>query len=198
MLKTLTTAAMLAAFAVSGASATVFDAIFVESDGNRPLSMGDIPAAGSVDIGAIAPGSVIGLGGRIVTSTDMWDFSTSTKVTVTLTDLMLGDGNSGFDSSNNGAAPNGVSTATFSLIDAMTMMTVASAQITSSVAPPGFMLMAGPGDYHLLIDGTPATNGVTNPGSTYDLAVATAIPVPAALPLLVGGLGMLVALRRRA
>lgn len=193
MMKNVLSAVIVIASTAGGAAAaTVFDRIVVESEGVRPGAIGDVPTNGAVAIGAIGGGEHIGVGGRIVTAEDAFTFSTSTAFTIKLTDLELGDGNFGFDSRDTSFVNNGETTARFSLLDSSDVE-IDFAELTST--DPGLLtglhLAAGAGGYTLLID------GLSGDGSTYDLKIST-VPVPAALPLLLGGLGALFALRRRA
>ena len=194
MMKSTIAAALVAAFTASGATGATFDQIFVESNGKRADANGDVPTNNAAPIGAFGAGEHIGIGGRIVTAEDAFTFSTSNAFTIKLTNLGI-DSNFGFDSGDL-FGNNGVTTARFSLLDSSDVE-IDFAELTST--DPGLLsglhLAGGAGDDTLLID------GLSGGGSTYDLKLSTApapIPVQAALPLLLSGVGALAAFRRRA
>lgn len=201
MIRTLVTGTAFALLATGVSASTMFDEVFVEfddiiveSDKFRPGATTDIV---DLDVGLIGNNKNVGLAGRIVNSVDDWTFATTASFTLRLDDLMLGDGNKGFDSTTTAFAPtaiNGVRDAEFSLVDLSTMTVVDSILLTSSAAPGAFSFSAGPGSYGFLIDGSVDPSGL---GSTYDISIAT-VPVPAALPLLGGALVALGLFRRRA
>ena len=186
------TAAVAATLMSGGANAsTVFDEKFVESDGFRGTSSGDIM---DLNIGSLGNGTTTGLAGRIVNQQDVWSFSTKAMFSVSFSNLMV-DGNSGFDTTSIFGATNGVRDAAFSLIDTSTSTVVDSFVFSAPVAA-GTAIFSDivAGSYELAIDGSiDFQQGV---GATYDLGIAT-VPVPAALPLLGAGLGVLGLMRRR-
>lgn len=200
MLKTLMTAAVAAGMMAGSAFASTvpplatppdgFDKIFVESAGSRGGATGDII---DTSIGLIGSGKTIGLGGRIKNKADVWTFSTNQVFSVFFTDLGI-DTNSGFDDTSIFGVNNGIKTAEFSLIDTSTDTVVDSVLLTSPLdAGTPLFGKTSAGMYSLVIDGTV---DIQRNGSTYDLAITT-IPVPAALPLLGAGVGLLGLMRRR-
>ncbi len=200
MLRTLMTAAVAAGMMAGSAFASTlpplatppggFDAVFVESASNRGGAVNDIIGE---SVGNIGASQIVGLGGRIKNQTDEWDFTTTQSFTVFFTDLGI-DTNSGFDDTSIFGALNGTKTAEFSLVDLSTNTVVQSVLLTSAIlADTPLFSKTAAGSYSLLIDGS---GDFQLAGSTYDLAIAT-IPVPAALPLLGAGLGLLGLMRRR-
>jgi hypothetical protein len=208
MNKMFVSAAAMVVFAAGTASAStiapIFDAdrIAVESSGNRPSASGDINNNGALDLGLILPGEKVGIAGRIVTAVDNWTFQTTTPWTMSLVNLDLDD-NQGFDSSNitnpsGSFAGNGdTTTALFSLFDASgnpdSDPALFSANLTATMHGliTGLNFSGGAGSYLLRIDGAAGS-----PGATYDIGIS-AVPIPASLPLLLGGIGALAAMRRR-
>ena len=191
MFKRVLLAAVMVALTSTGASAVTFNRLFVESNGHRPMASGDI--SGYHDLGLFAAGEAVGIGGRIVGGVDIWQFTAQTPFRLFLTDLPIDD-NEGFDHSSLGRpyANNGQTTATFSLTEGTN--TLFSTTLTSTSADgllAGFDFEGGPGTYRLLIDGQRGR------GATYDLALVAPVPIPATLPLLLGGLGAMAALYRR-
>jgi len=170
----------------------------VESNGKRPGATVDIANSDTVDLGTIGPGASQGFGGRIVSAIDRWEFSAETGVTIGLADLMLGDGNKGFDATTTGLSTNGIMRATFSLFDISGAVdTLVDSIVLSSQFGGGdlsaLVFNAGPGQYRFDIDGASGSAG-----STYEFLIsAAAVPLPAAAPLFLGGLGLFYAVSRR-
>jgi len=166
----------------------------VESDGRRPGAVIDIPTGANIDLGFIDSATSQGLAGRIVEKIDSWTFSTDVAFSVTLANLMVGDGNQGFDARDTFLTTNGVQDATFSLFEISGSDVLVEQETITSVVGGGLfdrlLFNSGPGQYRLDID------GLGRLGSTYDLVIAT-VPVPAALPLFLSGLGALFAVTRR-
>lgn len=209
MMIKLGTAVAVAVLAAGTASASTVGPIFgadrieVESDNNRPNAGGDVSNNGALDLGFILPGERVGVAGRILTAIDSWTFQTTRAWTMSLVNLDLDD-NQGFDSSNilapaGNYQPNGDTTrARFSLFDNSDPN--APTQIGSAVELTATMdglltgldFSGGAGSYLLRINGA-----LSNPGATYDIGITAPVPLPASLPLLIGGIGALAALRRR-
>ncbi|MEM1360338.1 MAG: VPLPA-CTERM sorting domain-containing protein [Pseudomonadota bacterium] len=191
--KTLALAASLA-LPSSAFALTTPDFLFVESDGFRSNSTGDVTV--SADLGQVGPGTIYGIAGRIVGSMDTFTFSTKSAFSLTFVDLADTNGvdldaGVGFDSTFQPKA--GPKLTDFVLTDSNNMSSTVS---LISPQGPGTVIFSGvaPGLYTFVIDGT-QSKGVA---STYDIALTTAaVPLPAALPLLAAGIGGLVALRRR-
>lgn len=188
--------AALAIIAPLSAQAGIVDLQFVESSNKRPGAMGD---ASTLDIGALSPDLTVGISGRIVSSKDVFTFATTGGFTMEFASL-LGDGVEGFDSTFDRATSTDRSgkTATFRLTGQADVSFASDARNTR----PGDLIfsVANGGDYTFTIDGTDSF------GSAYDIIlrtdadsgpVTTPVPVPAALPLLAGGVGALAWLRRR-
>lgn len=173
---------------------TVPDFLFVESNGFRNLSTADVST--SADLGNIGPGVTYGIAGRIVDAQDTFTFTTTTAFSLTFVDLADTNGvdldaGVGFDSTFQPLA--GPALTDFVLTDSNN---ISNSVTLTSPQGAGTVIFAdvAPGSYTFLIDGS-LSQGIA---STYDIALETApIPLPAALPLLVGGIGTLVALRRR-
>lgn len=191
LLKTLSAAAtaVVIGAAANAATLTTPDILFIESAGFR----GDGTSSDIVngDLGMIAPGKIAGIAGRIKNQTDSFTFETSVRFSVSFVDLadLLGidiDPSKGFDPTF--VASDSPVSASFSLIGP----DMRSAVFTSPIAPDFTMFgNVAPGKYTLLIDGT-----IENGSSTYDIAIS-AVPLPAAGVVLLGGLGLMGALKRR-
>lgn len=203
MIKTLLSAAAIAGFMAGTASAitvlpeTNTDRTFVESDGNRPLSSGDIPAGDILDAGVVDLGETVGIAGRIRTSIDTWRFVTVSAWEMALVNLPLDD-NQGFDSSQivnpaGSYAPNGDPTsATFSLYDdSFTLIDSVFLTADPHGLVTGLDFTGNSGTFFLEIAG--ASGSV---GATYDIAIS-AIPLPAAGWLLISALGSVAFLGHR-
>jgi hypothetical protein len=204
--------------------AGVLDPTFIESARNRGNA--DTTAdIGSRDItgSPISLSQSVGIAGRIKDSTDTWTFTALHDFEIWFTDLDLSafgtadpldDGNRAFDSSQTVPAreANKVKTATFILEDFLG--NTISSQFTSSANGDstfgkslfGKIALADECNvpdpdpncnrYTLTIDGRPGQPGNTSGGSTYDIAIA-AVPLPGALPLLLGALGVVGFMKRR-
>ena len=189
----------LAALAMAwplSAPAGIVDLQFVESNNYRPGAVGDLPV---LDIGALSPDLTVGISGRIVSAQDMFTFSTSGGFTMVFASL-LGDGVEGFDSTYDGAASADQTgkLATFKLTGQADVTFASDAPNTR----PGDLIFTSTtaGSFIFTIDGTDTK------ASAYDIIlrtlpagtpVTTPVPVPAALPLLVGGIGALAWMRHR-
>lgn len=176
--------------------AGIVDMQFIESDNYRPGSPGD---AVTLDLGVLSPDLTVGISGRIVSAEDVFSFSTTGGFTMEFASL-LGDGVEGFDSTFDRATNKDRTgkTATFSLTG---QSDVAFASDAPNTAPGSFIFgsLTG-GDFIFTIDGTDSF------GSAYDIILRTLpasgpgtspVPVPAALPLLAGGVAALTLMRRR-
>ena len=172
------------------------DLQFIESNNYRPGSPGD---AMTLDIGALSPDITVGISGRIVSAEDIFTFSTTGGFTMQFASL-LGDGVEGFDSTfdRETSKDRTGKTATFKLTG-MPDVHFASDALNTRPGDLIFSSLTG-GDFTFTIDGTDGF------GSAYDIILrtlpasgpgTTPVPVPAALPLLAGGLGALTVLRRR-
>lgn len=209
MKKMIVSAAVMALLAAGTASASTVAPIFgadrieVESSKNRPDAGGDVANNAARDLGLILPGEKVGIAGRIVTAIDNWTFQTTTPWSMFFVNLDLDD-NQGFDSSNitvpanNSFAGNGDTTrANFTLLDnanpGAPVEIVSTGFLTANMHGllTGLNFSGGAGSFLLQIDGVQGS-----PGATYDIGVS-AVPIPASLPLLLGGMGALAALRRR-
>lgn len=195
----LTVAAALFA-ATTAAAGPVFSPIFVESDGNRPDATGDIPSGDTLDIGVIAPEDAVGIAGRIVAATDVWEFTTENTWSISLVDLDLDD-NLGFDSSDivdpigNFATNGDPTSAVFSIIDSdmNVVFTSASVIATDPGELDGVSFSGEAGSFFLTVSGAPRSIG-----ATYDLGIRVAsVPLPASVLLLLGGMGALTVAGRR-
>lgn len=186
---------MIAATAGSAATVTP-DTLIIESNQNRGdgSSTGDIVTA---DFGDIT-GLTAGWAGRIVNATDSVTFSTNNAFNVdfvNLTDLLGVDidnceGFDGSDCSVGSANNENGRLARFILDDGVNPALMID--FTSSVAAgTNIFSNVAAGNYTFTIDGISGAAG-----SAYDIAIS-AVPVPAAGLLLLGGLGGLAALRRR-
>ena len=185
--------------ATAGSAVTVTpDILIVESNQNRGngTSEGDIV---QTDFGDIS-GQIAGWAGRIVDATDSVTFNTTDAFDVDFVDLtyVLGgdiDGCAGFDGSDcstDSANNEDGRVATFTLTNNDNNLLSLTSQFTSSVDAGTRIFSDVPaGSYTFTITGLSG-----DAGSAYDIAIA-AVPVPAAGFLLLGGLGGLVAMRRR-
>lgn len=184
---------------------------FTEGTGsNRPLIIGSIdledaaPGGAGFDLGTLGAGDTFGIYGRIVSSVDRFsfDFSSASAFDVSFdfdgyetVDGTVAQGWSGLiDQSvvNAGTDPSttgGGKGVRISLFQGLTE--VVSQSYTTNVvfgAVSSIFSNIAAGEYTLVVDGSVGPN--KSRPALYDLQV-TAVPIPAALPLLAGGIGLL-------
>ncbi|MEO9575075.1 MAG: VPLPA-CTERM sorting domain-containing protein [Tateyamaria sp.] len=214
-----TTASVLAVMA-TGASAATYT--FTEGNGqNRKLVAGstdlnDSPVPDGIPLGSFANDDVIQLHGRIVSSQDVFTytfaFASAFKVEFDLdgyelaTDLISSDGVSTFETISGlvGQVEKGGNPETGSTKKAVAFtLARTGSSVTKSFTtdvwhdnPSDGFIFSGLGgfEYTLTVDGSlqPTQSAV----ALYDLKIS-AVPIPAAGFMLLGGLGGLAALRRR-
>lgn len=173
----------------SSASATVMtmtgfsEGIRDQVAGTTVIDPTDVPSVGGFDLGSLTNvGDMITLHGRIVNAVDAYEITSETAFTVSFIfgGVALEAGGmtdtSGFVYDDLGGDVD--NTAVFSLTGSMDEMIMT--EVTSG---DPLIFSAGPGSYSFAIDGSGG-------GALYDIKF-TAVPVPAALPLLLGGIGML-------
>lgn len=181
---------MLAMTSSAFATTTGFtEGVRTQVAGTTVITPTDAPSNGGFDLGDLtAVGDVISLHGRIVNAADAYTFSSATAFTVefifgglTLANMTTTD-TSGFTFDTQGGPAS--NTSNFSLDDGMGTVLVEQF-MTEITGGPSLIFSAGPGDYTFIIDGIPPSGG-----ALYDIQI-TAVPLPAALPLLLGGMGLL-------
>ncbi|QIE57611.1 VPLPA-CTERM sorting domain-containing protein [Pikeienuella piscinae] len=202
----LAAAGVLAISSAASAATTGFTVGVTEGGGNRDLVDGTTLIAdaaspnGSKDLGTIGAGDVFGLYGRIVSAIDRYKFGfTATsgfEVNFDFDGYYTDGGNTFVANSGlvkeSGSAQKGV---IFSLQDANgDELFSTGTLLTNITSGNAFLFGAGAGDYFLVVDGSQGPN--RNGAALYDLNIS-AVPVPAALPLLLTGIAGLGFMSRR-
>ena len=146
----------------------------------------DLTASGFLGSG-IAENRSIDLHGRIVGAIDVFEFTATREFEISFIfggyDLEAGGTvtESGFVREGN----SGSNSSIFTLTDINTLTSVTttpSPLVTDIIAGDPFLFAAGPGSYRISLDGQ-------GQSALYDLRL-TAVPLPAALPLFAGALGL--------
>lgn len=155
--------------------------------GTTVINPVDVPSMGGFDLGSLAAvGDSISIHGRIVNAVDAYTFTSATAFNVEFIfgGVALEAGgmtdSSGFVLDDIGSDANNTSDFSLQLgMDAALMQTLTT-EITGGES---LIFSGGPGTYSFIIDGSGG-------GALYDVRIS-AVPLPAALPLLLGGMGLL-------
>lgn len=176
----------------NSASASVMMAFTDVTEGTRDLVAGtmavdtvDVPTKTPFNLGTLySAGDMISLYGRIVGAVDPYTITSNTAFTVSFIfgGLELDNGGSLAESGFVLEGNNGSNTSDFSLSDGVSYSEMTTF-VTDVVGGTALIFSAPAGTYDFIVDGT-------GKAALYDVKF-TAVPVPAALPLLLGGIGML-------
>lgn len=146
----------------------------------------DLTSSGALGV-ADDENHIINLHGRIVGAIDVFEFTATRNFEI---NFIFG----GYDLQNGGSetesgflreGPGGSNSSIFTLTDLGTLIsqtTTPSPLVTDIIAGDSFLFAGGPGTYSLSLDGQ-------GQAALYDLRL-TAVPLPAALPLFAGALGL--------